>query len=93
MAVAALIHQKFPLDKAPPQPPFQTHFCGMYLEQLMSRKGIPLEFFLLLLCGVFLLLCVACLLDGFCLWVCVCLLLLLIWVGFVLHSVSEVIMA
>uniref|UniRef100_A0A8B9N8U2 DNA polymerase n=1 Tax=Accipiter nisus TaxID=211598 RepID=A0A8B9N8U2_9AVES len=27
VAVAALIHQKFPLDKAPPQPPFQTHFC------------------------------------------------------------------
>lgn len=45
MAVAALIHQKFPLDKAPPQPPFQTHFCGMYLEQLTSRKITPLEFF------------------------------------------------
>ncbi|PKU39294.1 dna polymerase alpha catalytic subunit [Limosa lapponica baueri] len=29
VAVAALIHQKFPLDKAPPQPPFQTHFCGV----------------------------------------------------------------
>uniref|UniRef100_A0A8C2U0Q1 DNA polymerase n=1 Tax=Coturnix japonica TaxID=93934 RepID=A0A8C2U0Q1_COTJA len=27
VAMAALIHQKFPLDKAPPQPPFQTHFC------------------------------------------------------------------
>ncbi|KAM9204834.1 DNA polymerase alpha catalytic subunit [Mergus octosetaceus] len=27
VAIAALIHQKFPLDKAPPQPPFQTHFC------------------------------------------------------------------
>lgn len=34
--MAALIHQKFPLDKAPPQPPFQTHFCGMYLEQVMK---------------------------------------------------------
>ncbi|XP_054664238.1 DNA polymerase alpha catalytic subunit isoform X4 [Grus americana] len=29
VAVAALIHQKFPLDKAPPQPPFQTHFCAV----------------------------------------------------------------
>ncbi|XP_019380056.1 PREDICTED: DNA polymerase alpha catalytic subunit isoform X1 [Gavialis gangeticus] len=27
MAIAALVHQKFCLDKAPPQPPFQTHFC------------------------------------------------------------------
>nr|XP_048719303.1 DNA polymerase alpha catalytic subunit isoform X1 [Caretta caretta] len=27
MAVAALVHQRFCLDKAPPQPPFQTHFC------------------------------------------------------------------
>ncbi|XP_051464203.1 DNA polymerase alpha catalytic subunit isoform X2 [Apus apus] len=27
VALAALIHQKFPLDKAPPQPPFQMHFC------------------------------------------------------------------
>lgn len=29
VAMAALIHQKFPLDKAPPQPPFQTHFCAV----------------------------------------------------------------
>ncbi|KAM8977106.1 DNA polymerase alpha catalytic subunit [Pelodytes ibericus] len=27
VALAALVHHKFPLDKAPPQPPFQTHFC------------------------------------------------------------------
>ncbi|XP_063811770.1 DNA polymerase alpha catalytic subunit isoform X2 [Pseudophryne corroboree] len=27
IALAALVHHKFPLDKAPPQPPFQTHFC------------------------------------------------------------------
>ncbi|XP_031752563.1 DNA polymerase alpha catalytic subunit isoform X3 [Xenopus tropicalis] len=27
VAMAALVHHKFPLDKAPPQPPFQTHFC------------------------------------------------------------------
>uniref|UniRef100_A0A8C3RYD7 DNA polymerase n=1 Tax=Chelydra serpentina TaxID=8475 RepID=A0A8C3RYD7_CHESE len=33
MAVAALVHQRFCLDKAAPQPPFQTHFCGEYLDQ------------------------------------------------------------
>uniref|UniRef100_A0A8C1X1C3 DNA polymerase n=1 Tax=Cyprinus carpio TaxID=7962 RepID=A0A8C1X1C3_CYPCA len=27
VSLAALIHHKFPLDKAPPRPPFQTHFC------------------------------------------------------------------
>uniref|UniRef100_A0A673NIU3 DNA polymerase n=1 Tax=Sinocyclocheilus rhinocerous TaxID=307959 RepID=A0A673NIU3_9TELE len=27
ISLAALIHHKFPLDKAPPRPPFQTHFC------------------------------------------------------------------
>ncbi|KAJ6667574.1 hypothetical protein lerEdw1_016695 [Lerista edwardsae] len=27
VAVAALVHHKFCLDKAPPEPPFQTHFC------------------------------------------------------------------
>ncbi|XP_075053924.1 DNA polymerase alpha catalytic subunit [Mixophyes fleayi] len=27
IALAALVHHKFPLDKAPPQLPFQTHFC------------------------------------------------------------------
>ncbi|XP_075450380.1 DNA polymerase alpha catalytic subunit isoform X1 [Ascaphus truei] len=27
VALAALIHHTFPLDKASPQPPFQTHFC------------------------------------------------------------------
>uniref|UniRef100_A0A8C1CWR5 DNA polymerase n=1 Tax=Cyprinus carpio carpio TaxID=630221 RepID=A0A8C1CWR5_CYPCA len=27
ISLAALIHHNFPLDKAPPRPPFQTHFC------------------------------------------------------------------
>uniref|UniRef100_A0A803TRE8 DNA polymerase n=1 Tax=Anolis carolinensis TaxID=28377 RepID=A0A803TRE8_ANOCA len=27
MAITALVHHKFCLDKAPPVPPFQTHFC------------------------------------------------------------------
>uniref|UniRef100_A0A8C3RZW2 DNA polymerase n=1 Tax=Chelydra serpentina TaxID=8475 RepID=A0A8C3RZW2_CHESE len=39
MAVAALVHQRFCLDKAAPQPPFQTHFCGEYLDQVMSRNA------------------------------------------------------
>ncbi|XP_041067898.1 DNA polymerase alpha catalytic subunit isoform X1 [Carcharodon carcharias] len=27
VALAALVHHKFPLDRAAPQPPFQAHFC------------------------------------------------------------------
>ncbi|KAJ1117106.1 hypothetical protein NDU88_005306 [Pleurodeles waltl] len=27
VAMAALVHPKFPLDKAPPQPPYQANFC------------------------------------------------------------------
>lgn len=27
VSLAALVHHQFPLDKAPPRPPFQTHFC------------------------------------------------------------------
>ncbi|XP_026057085.1 DNA polymerase alpha catalytic subunit-like [Carassius auratus] len=27
VSLSALIHHQFPLDKAPPRPPFQTHFC------------------------------------------------------------------
>ncbi|XP_028655248.1 DNA polymerase alpha catalytic subunit isoform X1 [Erpetoichthys calabaricus] len=27
VSLAALVHHKFPLDKAPPQPPFQSYFC------------------------------------------------------------------
>ncbi|XP_053168394.1 DNA polymerase alpha catalytic subunit isoform X2 [Hemicordylus capensis] len=27
VAIAALVHHKFCLDKAPPEPPFQSHFC------------------------------------------------------------------
>uniref|UniRef100_A0A8C5C1N9 DNA polymerase n=1 Tax=Gadus morhua TaxID=8049 RepID=A0A8C5C1N9_GADMO len=28
VSLAALVHHRFHLDKAPPQPPYQTHFCG-----------------------------------------------------------------
>lgn len=27
--VSCLVHHEFPLDRAPPQPPFQSHFCAM----------------------------------------------------------------
>ncbi|XP_018616727.1 DNA polymerase alpha catalytic subunit isoform X1 [Scleropages formosus] len=27
VSLAALVHHRFPLDKAPPRPPYQTHFC------------------------------------------------------------------
>lgn len=30
VSLAALIHYKFPLDKAPPRVPYQTHFCGEF---------------------------------------------------------------
>ncbi|KAJ8385816.1 hypothetical protein AAFF_G00181720 [Aldrovandia affinis] len=29
VALVALIHHQFPLDKAPPSPPFQTYFCAI----------------------------------------------------------------
>ncbi|XP_071798357.1 DNA polymerase alpha catalytic subunit-like [Asterias amurensis] len=29
IAIAALIHHKFPMDKAPPKPPFQQHLCAI----------------------------------------------------------------
>uniref|UniRef100_A0A8C0QP38 DNA polymerase n=1 Tax=Chelonoidis abingdonii TaxID=106734 RepID=A0A8C0QP38_CHEAB len=41
MAVAALVHQRFCLDKAPPQPPFQTHFC-----EIAATERTLLGFFL-----------------------------------------------
>ena len=28
VSLAALVHYEFQMDKAPPQPPYQTHFCG-----------------------------------------------------------------
>lgn len=31
VSLAALVHHRFYMDKAPPQPPYQTHFCGELL--------------------------------------------------------------
>ncbi|KAI2648965.1 DNA polymerase alpha catalytic subunit [Labeo rohita] len=36
VSLAALIHHKFHLDKAPPRPPFQTHFC----DAVRKKNGI-----------------------------------------------------
>lgn len=53
VALAALIHHKFPLDKAPPQLPFQTHFCVLTKpsdcifpydhKEAMKRKNVNIE--------------------------------------------------
>ncbi|XP_040194138.1 DNA polymerase alpha catalytic subunit isoform X1 [Rana temporaria] len=53
VALAALIHHKFPLDKAPPQPPFQNHFCVLTKpsdcifpydhKEAMKRKNVNIE--------------------------------------------------
>nr|DBA34120.1 TPA: hypothetical protein GDO54_001717 [Pyxicephalus adspersus] len=53
VALAALIHHKFPLDKAPPQPPFETHFCVITKpsdcifpydhKEVMKRKNANIE--------------------------------------------------
>ncbi|XP_053313313.1 DNA polymerase alpha catalytic subunit isoform X2 [Spea bombifrons] len=53
VALAALVHHKFPLDKAPPQPPFQTHFCVLSkpsdcifpydYKDAMKRKNAHIE--------------------------------------------------
>jgi DNA polymerase alpha subunit A len=28
--ISCLVHNGFHVDRAPPQPPFQQHFCGQY---------------------------------------------------------------
>ncbi|XP_018416639.1 PREDICTED: DNA polymerase alpha catalytic subunit [Nanorana parkeri] len=53
VALAALVHYKFPLDKAPPHPPFQTHFCVLTKpsdcifpydhKEAMKRKNAHIE--------------------------------------------------
>ncbi|KAM3936321.1 DNA polymerase alpha catalytic subunit [Leptodactylus fuscus] len=53
VALAALVHHQFPLDKAPPQPPFQTHFCVLTKpsdcifpydhKEALKRKNVNVE--------------------------------------------------
>ncbi|GAB1302963.1 DNA polymerase alpha catalytic subunit [Apodemus speciosus] len=53
IALAALVHHSFPLDKAPPKPPFQTHFCVVSkpkdcifpcdFKEVIKKKNIKVE--------------------------------------------------
>ncbi|KAJ8375624.1 hypothetical protein SKAU_G00062040 [Synaphobranchus kaupii] len=53
VSMAALIHQKFPLDKAVPSPPFQSHFCVISkpsdcifpydFKEAVRKKNVKLE--------------------------------------------------
>ncbi|XP_078265270.1 DNA polymerase alpha catalytic subunit [Rhinoraja longicauda] len=53
VALAALVHHKFPLDKAAPQPPFQAHFCAICkpsdcifpydFREVLTRKNAKVE--------------------------------------------------
>ncbi|XP_015196960.2 DNA polymerase alpha catalytic subunit isoform X1 [Lepisosteus oculatus] len=53
MSLAALVHQGFPMDRAPPQPPFQTHFCAISkpsdcifpydFKEAVNRKNAKVE--------------------------------------------------
>lgn len=36
VSLAALVHCQFHMDKAPPQPPYQTHFCGQTFKLVLS---------------------------------------------------------
>ncbi|XP_074070326.1 DNA polymerase alpha catalytic subunit isoform X2 [Macrotis lagotis] len=53
IALAALIHHSFPLDKAAPQPPFQSHFCVVSkpndcifpydFKEVTNKKNVKIE--------------------------------------------------
>ncbi|XP_072901729.1 DNA polymerase alpha catalytic subunit isoform X1 [Hemitrygon akajei] len=53
VALAALVHHQFPLDKAAPQPPFQAHFCAVTkpsdcifpydFREALARKNAKVE--------------------------------------------------
>ncbi|XP_044526087.1 DNA polymerase alpha catalytic subunit [Gracilinanus agilis] len=53
IALAALIHHSFPLDKAAPQPPFQSHFCVVSkpndcifpydFKEVINKKSVKIE--------------------------------------------------
>lgn len=38
VSLAGLVHYQFHMDKAPPQPPYQTHFCGESVLDLVSHN-------------------------------------------------------
>ncbi|XP_017650998.1 DNA polymerase alpha catalytic subunit isoform X3 [Nannospalax galili] len=53
IAISALVHHCFALDKAPPQPPFQTHFCVVSkpkdcifpcaFKEVIKKKNVKVE--------------------------------------------------
>ncbi|KAL2768884.1 DNA polymerase alpha catalytic subunit isoform 3 [Daubentonia madagascariensis] len=53
IAMAALVHHNFALDKAPPQPPFQSHFCVVSkpmdcifpyaFKEVIEKKNVKIE--------------------------------------------------
>ncbi|KAM9037624.1 DNA polymerase alpha catalytic subunit isoform 1-T1 [Sarcophilus harrisii] len=53
IALAALVHHSFPLDKAAPQPPFQSHFCVVSkpndcifpydFKEVINKKNVKIE--------------------------------------------------
>ncbi|XP_069896793.1 DNA polymerase alpha catalytic subunit isoform X4 [Dipodomys merriami] len=53
IAIAALVHHHFELDKAPPQPPFQSHFCVVSkpkdcifpyaFKEVINEKNVKVE--------------------------------------------------
>ncbi|XP_053436555.1 DNA polymerase alpha catalytic subunit isoform X2 [Nycticebus coucang] len=53
IAIAALVHHNFALDKAPPQPPFQSHFCVVSkpmdcifpyaFKEVIEKKNMKIE--------------------------------------------------
>lgn len=40
VSLAALIHYRFHMDKAPPQPPYQTHFCGEFFHGVAHENVV-----------------------------------------------------
>ncbi|KAM6151481.1 DNA polymerase alpha catalytic subunit [Rhynchocyon petersi] len=53
LAMAALVHHSFALDKSPPQPPFQSHFCVVSkpkdcifpfaFKEVINKKNVKVE--------------------------------------------------
>lgn len=35
--ISCISHNQYSIDKSPPNPPFQQHFCGKYYEQITFK--------------------------------------------------------
>lgn len=40
LMLSCLAHNNFPIHKSPPNPPFQQHFCGMYVVLQIVKNNI-----------------------------------------------------